>query len=299
VLSIEVAFVVGWVVWFASIVAGVLYAIGFAVFATEGALSLLELAGRPTAWLARGELRVALALAATGFYALALARKSGGGGNLATIGKIGVFLILIAGGTMAALTSPSSLVDRLDPFLPQGISGVFEAMGYTFIALQGFDLIAAVGGEVKDPRRNLPRAMYLSLLIALAIYLPLLGLIVTVGVPEGGSVSEIASRNPEGLVAEAAGRFLGPTGYWLVIGAGVLSMLSALQANLLGASRVAFTMARDRTLPRTLGKMRGKSATPAIAVAVTAGMLALVVLAMGDVSDAGAASSLIFLISFA
>jgi len=83
-----------------------------------------------------------------------------------------------------------------------------------------------------------------------------------------------------------------------VIGAGVLSMLSALQANLLGASRVAFAMARDRTLPRALGQMRA-TGIPAIAVAATWVMLAAVVLAVGDVSAAGAASSLIFLISFA
>jgi APA family basic amino acid/polyamine antiporter len=57
-----------------------------------------------------------------------------------------------------------------DPFLPQGIEGLARAMGYTFIALQGFDLIAAIGGEVRDPRRNLPRAIYLSLGLALAIY---------------------------------------------------------------------------------------------------------------------------------
>ena len=54
---------------------------------------------------------------------------------------------------------------------------LIQAMGYTFIALQGFDLIAAVGGEVRDPDRNLPRSMYLSLGIALTIYLPLLFLI--------------------------------------------------------------------------------------------------------------------------
>jgi amino acid transporter len=299
VLSIEVAFVVGWVVWFASIVAGVLYAIGFAVFAAEGLVSLAQVFGRDAAWLARGELRIVFALLATGWYTLALIRSAGGGGVGPTVGKLVVFVVLIAGGAVAAFTTKTSIADPLDPFLPYGSFGVIEAMGYTFIALQGFDLIAAVGGEVKDPTRNIPRAMYLSLAIALVIYLPLLFLIASVGVPADGSVTEAAAANPEGLVAEAAGRFLGPAGYWLVIGAGVLSMLSALQANLLGASRVAFAMARDRTLPRPLGRMRGRSATPALAVIVTAGLLAIVVLAIGDVSAAGAASSLIFLISFA
>ena len=94
---------------------------------------------------------------------------------------------------------------RLQPFLSIGPGGLLQAMGYTFIALQGFDLIAAVAGEVRDPKRTVPRAMYLSLGIALAIYLPPLLLLATVGVPGPGGIGPVAAHNPEGLVAEAAG----------------------------------------------------------------------------------------------
>jgi amino acid transporter len=300
VLSIEAAFLVGWVVWFASIVAGVLYALGFAAFAAEGLMRLLETLGRDGTWVGRPAPRVAIAIGATALYTVALMRSAGGGGQAATVGKLVVFAVLIAGGAWAARDTPlADLLDPLDPFLPSGAVGLIQAMGYTFIALQGFDLIAAVGGEVRDPQRNLPRAMYLSLAVALAVYLPLLCVLMTVGAPPVGTIADAGAANPEGLVAEAAGRFLGPAGYWLVIGAGVLSMLSALQANLLGASRVAFTMARDRTLPRPLGRVLGTSGTPALAVGVTATMLAALVVAVADVSAAGAASSLIFLVSFA
>ncbi len=300
VLSIEVAFVVGWVVWFASIVAGVLYALGFAAFAGDGLARGLTLLGHEATWLSDPLVRVAIALAATAAYAATLVRSAGGGGNAATVGKVVVFAILIAGGAWAWLRTPANeLVGRLDPFLTAGPTGLVQAMGYSFIALQGFDLIAAVGGEVRDPAKNLPRSMYFSLTIALAVYLPLLFLIATVGAPPDSTIGAAAAANPEGVVAEAAERFIGPSGYWLVIGAGVLSMLSALQANLLGASRVAFAMARDRTLPRRLGRMRRASGTPAIAVLVTAVMMAIVIALVGDVSAAGAASSLIFLISFA
>ncbi len=300
VVSIEVAFVVGWVVWFASIVAGVLYALGFSAFASEGLARAVHLFGGAPDWLRGTGLRVGIALAATALYTLGLVRRAAGGRNFATIGKVVVFAILIAGGVWAAAgASPAVLVGRLSPFLPAGSVGLVTAMGYTFIALQGFDLIAAVGGEVRDPARTLPRAMYLSLAIALAIYLPLLLLIATVGAPADAGIRSAAAANPEGLVAEAAERFLGPTGYWLVIGAGVLSMLSALRANLLGASRVAFAMARDRTLPRRLGQMRGASGTPAVAVGVTGAMVVAIAIAVGNVGAAGAASSLIFLIAFA
>ena len=290
VVSIEVAFIVGWVVWFASIVAGVLYALGFAVFAIEGSMRIFPAIAESWSWIGdgRGELLLAFVV-----------ERTAGGGSTVTIGKLVIFGLLIAGGVWAWLDgSPAEAVGRLRPFAPAGGVGVIQAMGYTFIALQGFDLIAAVGGEVRDPRRTLPFAMYLALGIALVIYIPLLVVIATVGAPPGGILAT-AQANPEGLVAEAVGRFMGTPGYWLVISAGLLSMLSALHANLYGASRVAFSMARDRTLPRQVGQMRGRTGTPAVAVVTTGAMMVVIAFAVGNVAAAGAASSLIFLVSFA
>jgi amino acid transporter len=172
-------------------------------------------------------------------------------------------------------------------------------MGFTFIALQGFDLIAAVGGEVRQPAKTIPRAMFISLGIALLIYLPLLVVISTVGVPAGGSVTAISEAHPETIVAVAAQHYLGPAGYWLVMVAGVLAMLSALQANLFAASRVGMSMARDRTLPAAMARISRNSGTPKTAVWVTGLIVLLIVLVIPDVAAAGAAASLIFLITFA
>ena len=74
------------------------------------------------------------------------------------------------------------------PFFSGGVVGLVQAMGFTFIAFQGFELIAAVGGEVRQPTRTIPRAMFLSLGIALGIYLPLLVILVTVGFAPGQSI---------------------------------------------------------------------------------------------------------------
>ncbi|MYA32793.1 MAG: amino acid permease [Gemmatimonadales bacterium] len=302
VLSIEVAFIVGWVVWFASIVAGVLYALGFAAFLVEGLERLAPALGVSSDWFGHGGMQIGLAIAAVAGYSLLLVQRTAGGGNAATIGKVVVFAVLIAGGVVAwfagSAGSPAETLGRLSPFAPQGSLGLLQAMGYTFIALQGFDLIAAVGGEVRDSERTVPRAMYLSLGIALVVYIPLLVVVATVGAPPEG-IQAAAEAHPEELVAVAAERFMGPAGYWLVIGAGLLSMLSALHANLFGASRVAFAMARDRTLPHHVGEMRARTGTPAVAVAATGAMMMVIAVAVGNVAAAGAASSLIFLISFA
>lgn len=299
VLSIEVAFIVGWVVWFASIVAGALYALGFAAFAVEGLNRALPLVGMPAEWALSPMLRSGLVLAGIVPYAIALVRRPASGGYAATVGKIVVFAVLIGAGIVAWVgESPGAMLARLDPFAPAGPLGVLEAMGYTFIAMQGFGLIPTVSGEIRNPEKNVPLAMYLSLGISLAIYIPLLFLIATVGAPPEG-IQAAAVVNPEGLVAVAAERYMGVSGYWLVIGAGVLSMLSALSANLVGASAIAFAMARDRTLPRRLGHVRGSSGTPAMAVVLSSLMVGAIALAVGGVASAGAASSLIFLVSFA
>jgi amino acid transporter/nucleotide-binding universal stress UspA family protein len=302
VLTVEAAFAVGWIVWFASVVASVLYALGFAVFLVPFLEQLISATGReaPT-WIDGRFAHLAYALAALGFYTRSLMRSSAGADQWTTVGKLVVFGVLIGGGFWVLLTAPPSLAEvqgRLTPFLEHGASGLAQAMGYTFIALQGFDLIAAVGGHVKQPERNIPRAMFLSLGVALIVYIPLLLLIVLVGT-DGTPVAEVAAANPEILVAQAARTFMGPSGYWLVVVAGVLSMLSAMQANLMAATSFAGTMAADRTLPVRFDGVSGDGRTPLAAIKVTAGTIALVLVAVPDVAAAGAVSSLIFLTTFA
>ena len=301
VLSVRAAFAFGWVGWFASIVAGVLYALGFASYA---AIALQEcgrlLFGIAPEWLVGHAMVATLAIGATAYYTFALIRTSGGGDNWINFAKMIVFAVLIGGG-LWALTGRSltAIHTSLTPFLTHGTAGFFQAMGYTFIALQGFDLIAAVAGEVRTPERTLPRAMLLSLAAALGVYLPLLFVIATVGVPPGQTIGALSAKHPEVVVALAARHFLGETGFWLVLIAAILSMLSALQANLLAASRVALTMARDRTLPAPIGEVHIRYKTPITAICVSALTMATLLLVVPDVAAAGAAASLIFLISFA
>ncbi len=296
VLSVGAAFSVGWVVWFASIVAGALYAVGFAAFVLDGFAALW--AGAPV-WLFGSLATTVLAIVSTLGCAWLLCRSSGAGSNWINVLKVLVFATLILGGLWAWRRDEPHAVERLTPMLSHGLRGLVQAMGYTFIALQGFDLIAAAAGEVREPRRVIPKAMLLSLGISLVLYLPLMVLICVVGVPEGGAIGSWVSENPETVVARAASVFLGRLGFWLVIVVGVLSMLSALVANLFAASRIAQAMAQDRTLPPMLERVSSHRGTPRAAVWSTGALVCLVLLLVGDVGRAGAAASLIFLVTFA
>ncbi|MDX1603566.1 MAG: amino acid permease, partial [Salinimicrobium sediminis] len=185
------------------------------------------------------------------------------------------------------------------PFFSGGFGGLIAAMGYTFIALQGFDLIGSAAGEIKNPEKTIPKAMMGTLAVGLAIYLPLLFFMSTVGVPEGESITEMSLENPETVLAVAAQNYLGAFGFWLVLVAGIFSMLSALQANLFAASRISLSMAKDRTLNHHLSNISKKYGTPVTSILVTCGIVAFLVLILPDLAAAGAASSLIFLITFA
>ena len=301
VLSVEAAFIVGWVVWFASIVAAVLYALGFSYFALKLVDNLWrEFSANVPTWLTDPRMETGVAMITTIALAFGLTRTAAGGGAWANVGKVALFSILIVSGAWAIWRQdPERTSQTLRPFFTAGITGLVQAMGYTFIALQGFDLIAAVGGEVRDARRNLPRAMILSLTIALAIYLPLLFVIATVGVKEGQSIAALAADDPEGIVANAARNYLGSFGFWMVIVAAMLSMFSALHANLFASSRIARTMARDRTLPSRLSGLSSRYGTPIGAIVVTTTLVSAILIVLRDVAAAGAATSLIFLINFA
>ena len=301
VLSVRSAFAIGWVLWFAYIVAGVLYAVGFASYAALAIERLWAAAGTDVpGWLHDRRMQLLLASGAAIAYAAQLVRKSTGGGQWATGGKLVVFGVLVVAGAVALARQPlPQTSEALTPFFSGGAPGLLAAMGFTFIALQGFDLIATVAGEVKAPARNIPRAMFLSLGTALVVYLPLLLIVAAVGADPDTGITALAAAQPETLIPVAVARYMGPVGYWLVVVAAILSTLSALHANILAASRVAQTMARDHTLPGVLGELHARHGTPVMALYATTLTLVAIVFMIPDLAGAGAAASLIFLLSFA
>jgi basic amino acid/polyamine antiporter, APA family len=158
--------------------------------------------------------------------------------------------------------------------------------------------VAATVGDVRNPARTLPRAMLAAIAVATALYALLFLTLVTVGVAEGEGLLGFAARHGATAVSEAARVFLGAPGYWLVTLTALLATVTALQANLFAASRIARAMGRDRTLPPALAEL-GPGAVPRRAVAVSALGVAALVVALPNVATAGAAAGLIYLVIFA
>ena len=299
VLSVRAAFVVGWVLWFAYIVAGVLYALAFAAFTVMLMRAGCEGLGLGTEWLDSRTMVLLLAVLATAGYSIGLVRTSSGGGQWVTIGKVVLFLILIAAGVFAMVRQPlDDIPGELDGFFSGGFDGLILATGLMFISLQGFEMVSAIAGELKDPQRTIPKAIFGSLAISLAIYVPLLFLVATAGV-DGGHINELAAANPDTVVAAAARQWMGGPGYWFVVTAIALATLSALQANLLTASRIAYAMAHDHALPAVVERTHPTRGTPVMAIYATALATVAIMFMLPDLTSAGAAASLIFLLAFA
>jgi len=299
VFSVQAAFAVGWLVWFASLAAAAVFALGFAEFALAALAEVLRLLrGAAPVVLSSRALTVAIGIAAVAAYLLQLSRRGRGGGGWMIAAKVITMAVLGLAGLVALALEPRAATGAFEPFAPGGLAGIAQAMGLLFIAFQGFALLAAAAGEVREPARDLPRAMLIAIAVATVLYVPIIVAIVAVGVPPGESLAFFAARTGGTTVAEAARTYLGPFGFWLVTASAVLAMLTALQANLFAASRVAHAMARDRTLPHALARL-GPGGVPRRTLLLSAGITAIVMVLLPSVATAGSAAGLIYLSVFA
>ena len=79
-------------------------------------------------------------------------------------------MIFIVSGMLVIFGDPINF-EKFDNFAPNNLIGIVSAMGLTFIAFEGYEIIVQAGEEVRDPRRNIPRAVFLSLAIVVPIYM--------------------------------------------------------------------------------------------------------------------------------
>jgi amino acid transporter/nucleotide-binding universal stress UspA family protein len=295
-------FISGWMLWFAYTVACSLYALGFAGYFWEVFHRYLPQLSEPLFGAAGAYVPIAAVTVIIGFTFLRLnirgAAVTGQAENALTLSKLVVLAIFIAYGLRKIVGAPTEAVANFSPFLPLGAGGVIVAMGLTFIAFEGYDLIATVAEEIKDPEKNIPRATFIALAVTISIYL--LILFVSLGAihAEGFTSWEFLGKYGETAIVRAAEQFMPAFGVAIIVLGGLLSTMSALNATILAASRVAFSMARDRWLPKEIARIDPVRRTPRAAIVVT-GVILLIMAVTLPIEAVGSAASLIFLLTFA
>lgn len=289
------AFLAGWMSWFAHAVAGSLYALGFG--------SYLGLVLEELGWLPWGlsadhlekpfAVAIALAFVAINFKGVS---ETGLAGNVVTLAKVAIIGVFIVTGLWALVEEPAKWTN-FTPFAPEGLGGVLAAMGLTYIAFEGYEIIVQAGEEVKDPKRNIPRAVFWSLAIVIPIYI--LVAVAAVGAVDPGDGTptwQWLGQHEELGLAEAARQFM-PLGTTLLLVGGLLSTMSALNATTFSSTRVSFAMGRDRNLPRAFARIHATTRTPYLALVASGGLIIAMALTL-PIEDVAAAADVMFLLLF-
>jgi amino acid transporter len=298
------SFLMGWMLWFAYMIAGGLYALGFAPNFLE-LLHVYDLTAAPDQVGAIGlpivdagvPAAVVLAFVAVLFLVTLNALSTAASGSVETIFtliKVSILVVFVAFGA----TSPMFGSAEFQPLFPgdRTAFSLLPAMGLTFIAFEGYDLITTVTEEVKNPRENIPKAIFVSLAVTVVVYLAV------VAVAIGTLGAEGLAAAGEAGIAQAATEFM-PTGIPVIRNGGavivfgaVFSTLTALNAVVIASSRVAFSMGREEQLLPSFGQLHHRYGTPFVAI-IASGVVMLASVAL-PTQSAGNMSSLFFLLSF-
>jgi APA family basic amino acid/polyamine antiporter len=190
-------------------------------------------------------------------------------GILESVLLASLFTLIEAGGliliVVTALAKGLPFADVLltpPPFDAQVLSGVAFASLLAFFAFIGFEDLANVVEEAKVPHRDIPRAMVLTLIISTVLYVAVAAIAVS-AVP----VAELAaSPAPLSLVFRAIAG-ISPATIGVIA---IVATLNTILAQMTMAARVIYGMARQGDLPRAVGRVHGKTATPIIATALIA-----------------------------
>ena len=185
---------------------------------------------------------------------------------------VGLVLLALAAVVVAALAGGTASTDGLRATDGVGAYDVLQSAGLLFFAFAGYARIATLGEEVRDPTRTIPRAIPIALAAVLAVY----ALVAVSALLAVGPAVLAGSTAPLASVVEAGDlSWLSPA----VRVGGALAALGVLLSLLVGVSRTAFAMARERELPRWLDAVHPVHRVPHHAeLAVAAAVVVLVLL---------------------
>lgn len=172
--------------------------------------------------------------------------------NLMVIVKLVVIVLFLAVGVF--YVKP----ENWHPFMPYGMKGVFAGAASVFFAFTGFDAVSTSAEEVKNPQRNLPIGILVSLAVCAIIYvvvcLVLTGVTNYTMLNVGDAMSYALSSVGQGLAASL-----------ISVGA-IIGIIAVMFAYSFGASRILFSMSRDGLLPGVFSKVNKKSNAPTLSI---------------------------------
>lgn len=225
--------------------------------------------------------RVGLAIVAVaGITALVLGgmtRSNRVNAVIVTFTLVALAVFVVAGAPTALERSGSTLSGMFSGVTD--VRALLEASALMFVAYTGYGRIATLGEEVIEPRRNIPRAIIVTLAISALLYVSVS--LVAVGAVGAEPLARFTAATAAPL-EEAARTFSGPLLSGLLAAAAITAMLGVSLNLVLGLSRVVLAMARRNDAPKPLSHIEPRSQSPQKAVLAVGTGIALISL-VGDV----------------
>jgi len=217
--------------------------------------------------------------------------------DVLTAAKLLPLAVLILAGAAFIIMRPGLAAEHLVPFAPYGWSGLGESVLVIFWAYAGFELAVLPAGEVKQPRRTLPRGLIIGMSIATGFYL-LTALAAVVALP-----SSVMAESKRSLadaleaILSAFGMSSSPGGWLMSLGA-IVSIAGVYEAFTLGVARLSYALARDGLFPQPFAWLHARYGTPWVGLVFQA-VAALVLSNVADLTQLIPASVLFLGICYA
>lgn len=272
----RLGFLAGWLILLETVVSASAVAIGFGYYAN-------------TLWsvdipLVAAALIIGLSL--LNFWSM---KQSSRVNTVETIIEVSGLIAVIA--AFIAFTSPNI---SLAPNTGFGWGGLFTATTLIFFAYLGFELIATSAEEAKDPRRNVPRAILISLAVSALLYILVAMAYTSMLSPQ--EISQVRDAK-QGPMAYAFSKYV-PWANGLFTFVGLFATMNTVLIMLIGGSRLFYGMASNGTLPKAFAAVHGRTGTPHAAVAAI-GLAAILGVLPGRLDLVAQAANLGALLVFA
>lgn len=251
-----IAFNAGWIEIFADTVAAAAVSLGFAGYFVSlmGTPEFVMILGMPIQSTVLISLGLIGIMSFINFWGISESAKVNTAFSI--IETLGLVLVIF-------LAFGSGRIGTVDYFyMPEGITGVLTASALIFFAFIGFEDLANISEEVKNPTKNVPRALMYSLAITAVLYV-----LVGISVVSLESWEKLAvSKAP---LAEAVASVTGNIGYTIMSVIALFATANTVLVTLIVSSRGMYGMSSGGSLPRVLSKVHPKRNTPWIAVLVS------------------------------
>ena len=172
----------------------------------------------------------------------------------------------------------------MEPVFSEGSSGFIAGVAFLYISYAGVTKIAAVAGEIKNPEKNLPRTMIISLLLITTVYV-LVALVLVGNIDQSVLSTDIKPIHT--LFQTIGGDYFG---YFAAV-VGVITLMSMANSGVLASSRFPFAMAKDKMMPGFLGLVNSRFMTPVAAILTTSLLIGLAIVYLDVIKIAKLASA--------